>query len=430
MEKIDLRQKIIQFLKKYSNGISLTPLEAVSLFIIKLSSSENFEKNYIDKDTVINAIVQAKNLLGELDLYTINEDAALDSLLKKNLLIFSSSDQNVYFLSELGNSLVDALFKKEIENQSDVESNLYTIYQTIKSFENATNEEIRNFFRHSFYDLLLKLDMKIRTLKESINESKSDVKTALKAGNENSLRNFLEHLNKIKDIIKEMSSALSRYSSYNQILHLLNQLDKKTENDPETSEVIYRASRKLFSIKNELEIMLVDITEFIHRHISLFTLKINISALDKILQFQQKLLQYFGKKGIYLLKPSRSKPPEFRYNWQSHKRKDVFIDLENKVFTEQIDRYEQEEVEKIIGDIQTALSDGQELDYLSFIKRYPLVLGNMPKYYNLILSKLSELCIIVVLDDEIEHENVFYSHIKLYKKELTHHERKESFKNT
>lgn len=430
MEKIDVRQKITQFLKKYSNGISLTPLEAVSLLLIKINSSENFEKNYIDKDTVINAIILAKNMLGELDLYTINEDAALDSLLKKNLLIFSSSDQNVYFLSELGNSLVDALFKKEIENQSDVESNLYTIYQTIKSFENATNEEIRNFFRHSFYDLLLKLDMKIRTLKESINESKLDVKTALKAGDENSLRNFLDHLNKIKDIIKDLSSALSRYSSYNQILHLLNQLDKKTENDPETSEVIYRASRKLFSIKNELEIMLVDITEFIHRHISLFTLKINISALDKILQFQQKLLQYFGKNGIYLTKPTRSKPPEFRYNWQSNKKKEVFIDLENKVITEQIDKFEQEEIEKIVDDIRAELNSVNELDYITFIKKYPLVIGNMPKYYNLILAKVSDFCRIYVSDDEIEYENVFYSYIKLYKKEFIHHERKESFENT
>jgi len=37
----------------------------------------------------------------------------------------------------------------------------------------------------------------------------------------------LEHISKIRDILKEISASLSRYSAYNQILYYMGILEKK-----------------------------------------------------------------------------------------------------------------------------------------------------------------------------------------------------------
>jgi len=425
MEKKDYNKEILQFLKRYPSGINLTPQEIITLLFIKIYSDGNFEKNYIEKDLIFFAVQKTINLLNQLNTPTVREDVIVENLLKKNLLIFSSTSINSYYISDIGSSIIESIFYREIEDQSDVESNIYTIYMALKALENSDKKELKNFLTHPFYDLILKLDHKIRNIKEKINNSKNSIKVALKTGDETSLRKFIDELTNIKSIIKNITTSLSRYSSYNQIIYMLNMLQKKYEHDIEISDLIFRASMKLFGLKNEIENLLIEIAEFINRHTSLLTMKINVSSLDKIINFQQKLLTFFGKKGLCLSKPERMKPSEFRYKWQQNKRKPIYIEESNNIINDEIDQIEEDEVNIIVNELLEKVNKYQIINYTQEIIDYPLARGNLPKYYNLIISKLSEFITIIDAGKEIEIDGVFYSDIEIMIKKSIGNERKE-----
>lgn len=164
---------------------------------------------------------------------------------------------------------------------------------------------------------------------------------------------------------------------------------------------------KLFGLKNEIENLLIEIAEFINRHTSLLTMKINVSSLDKIINFQQKLLTFFGKKGLCLSRPERMKPSEFRYKWQQNKRKPIYIEESNNIINDEIDQVEEDEVNIIVNELLEKVNKYQIINYTQEIIDYPLARGNLPKYYNLIISKLSDFITIIDAGKEIEIDGVF-----------------------
>ena len=419
MHENEILEKIKYLLTKFPDGITLTHAEILTLYLLHLHKEEADENDFIDKEIVDIAIQRSFGYLSSFDCEVpLRTDTVMEKLIKKGFLLYSSTEKNAYYISEISSSVLRGLFNRDTETTSDVESNLNTILLSIKSLENADESDIDSFFRHTFFDLILKLDIKIKQLKEDIVDSKWEIKSAIRSGSEESFSYFLQGLEKIRERLKEISTSLSKYSSYNQILYMMNTMEKRFENSSEVTDNIHKASRKLFSIKNELENTLTDVTEFINRHVSLITSQISISALDKILEFQKKLLNEFTAYPVYLRKPKRLKVADFKYNWKTQERKPVYIDTENTVLKEEVDTLEREELKKIIDYIMKELEEKNYVDYIQTIMQFDLVKENLPKYYNKILYELPEICNVFVKNSEFKYENCYLSEISLSKQKV------------
>lgn len=414
MIKEYLLQQIKTLLEKFPDGVNLSPLEILSLYLLQLHKDEAAESDFINKDVVTIAIENAISYLKEYNYNVpVKTDTVMESLIKKKALLFSATERNSYYLSELATSIINGLFSKDLETISDVESNLNTLYITLKNLENSQPHEILNFFRHAFYDLVIRIDKKILQIKEEILNIKSAIKESIRRGDEDTFGLFLNQITRIRDLLREISLSLSRYSAYNQILYYMNALEKKCNDDNEIVESIHRAYRKLFGIKNELENTLTDVTEFINRHVSLITSQIRISSLDNILQFQKKLLMFFTIKPILLRKPKRQKVKEFRYRWKTETRKPIIISEENIVTEEEIDFFEKEEIEKIINHLMEMLLNNETISFVYEILKFPLVESNLPKYYNKILFEISDKIDILIDDAEFHYRDCYVSDIKI-----------------
>jgi len=421
MHENEILEKIKYLLTKFPDGITLTHAEILTLYLLHLHKEEAEENDFIDKDVVDIAIQRSFSYLSSFDCdLPWRTDTVMENLIKKGFLLYSSTEKNAYYISEISSSILRGLFDRDTEITSDVESNLNTIRLSLKSLEDADERGVNAFFKHTFFDLILKLDIKIKQLKEDIVDSKWEIKSAIRSGSEESFTYFLQALEKIRERLKEISTSLSKYSSYNQILYMMNTIEKRFENNSEVTDNIHKASRKLFSIKNELENTLTDVTEFINRHVSLITSQISISALDKILEFQKKLLNAFTSSPVYLRKPKRQKVTDFKYNWKTQERKPVYIDTENKVLKEEIDTLERDELKKIIAYILKELEGKHYIDYIQTIMQFDLVKENLPKYYNKILYDLPEICNVIVKDSEFKYENCYLSEITLSKQKVKH----------
>lgn len=421
MHENEILEKIKYLLTKFPDGITLTHAEILTLYLLHLHKEEAEENDFIDKDVVDIAIQRSFSYLSSFDCdLPWRTDTVMENLIKKGFLLYSSTEKNAYYISEISSSILRGLFDRDTEITSDVESNLNTIRLSLKSLEDADERGVNAFFKHTFFDLILKLDIKIKQLKEDIVDSKWEIKSAIRSGSEESFTYFLQALEKIRERLKEISTSLSKYSSYNQILYMMNTIEKRFENNSEVTDNIHKASRKLFSIKNELENTLTDVTEFINRHVSLITSQISISALDKILEFQKKLLNAFTSSPVYLRKPKRQKVTDFKYNWKTQERKPVYIDTENKVLKEEIDTLERDELKKIIAYILKELERKHYIDYIQTIMQFDLVKENLPKYYNKILYDLPEICNVIVKDSEFKYENCYLSEITLSKQKVKH----------
>ncbi|KAA0256867.1 hypothetical protein FHQ18_12130 [Deferribacter autotrophicus] len=417
MTEAEIIEKIKNLLTKFPDGITLSPVEIVTLYLLHIHKEESDENDFIDKEIVNIAIQRSMGYLSQFNCnIPIKTDTVMENLLKKGFLLYSATEKNAYYLSEISSSILNGLFSKDLETISDVESNLNTIYIALKNLENASINEIYGFFKHTFFDLIFKIDKKIMQIKEEILDIKAEIKASIRSGNEESFTHFLEYLEKIRNLLKEIATSLSKYSAYNQILYFMNILEKKCQNDGDTIDSIHKAYRKLFSIKNELENTLTDVTEFINRHVSLITSQISISSLDNILQFQKKLLLFFTKKKVLLRKPSRLRVKDFKYKWKTRPRKPVYIYTENIITHEEIDTFEKKEIEKIIEHLLMKLEKEGEIDYISEIIKFPLVESNLPKYYNKILFEISEKVSVILDSTEFKYENCYLSNIILKQK--------------
>jgi len=159
MIKKDLLPQIKNLLEKYPDGISFTPLEILTLYLLHLHKEEDNESYYLHREIINIAIENAIRYLKEYEYPTpFKTDTVLDSLIKKKALLFSATERNTYYLSELTISILNGLFSKEINTVSDVESNLNAIYITLKSLEHAEPHDIISFFRHTFIDLIKRID--------------------------------------------------------------------------------------------------------------------------------------------------------------------------------------------------------------------------------------------------------------------------------
>jgi hypothetical protein len=253
-------------------------------------------------------------------------------------------------------------------------------------------------------------------IKEEILDIKAKIKVSIGSGDEESFTHFLRYLEVIRSLLKEISTSLSKYSAYNQILYFVNILEQKLHDEADLIDNIHKAYRKLFGIKNELENTLTDVTEFINRHVSLITSQINISSLDRILEFQRKLILNFAKKKVLLRKPGRLKVKDFRYTWKTRPRKPVHIHIENTIKYEEIDKFEKIEIEKIKNHLLMTLEKEGRVDYISEIMKFPLVEGNLPKYYNKILFEISDEVTVIPEDSEFKYINCYLSNINLIQK--------------
>ncbi len=414
MTERELFDKIKFFISKYPNGLSLTPAETISLYLIYLFREETEEKDFIGKEIIFNAIERSFYFLSKFNSSVPDKTTTVfENLLKKSFLLYSATERDSYYLSDISISIVNGIFKRDIETVSDVESNLFTIYTMLVGLENEDTDKVESFFKHTFFDLVLKLDKKIRQLKEEIIDGKKEIKESIRSGSEDSFKDFLNALSKIQEKLKEISTSLSRYSVYNQILYQINKLEKKFETIDSTIIHIHRASRKLFSIKNELENTLSDVTEFINRHVSLITSQINISSLDKVLNFQSKILNFFHHTPIYLRKPKRLKVPDFRYSWKSQKRAPVIINSENKIVKEEYDTKENEAIKKIADFLIKKLKDNNILNFIEEIMQFDIVRKNLPRFYNKILFMISDKVEVELLNREFNYEKFYISEILL-----------------
>ncbi len=419
MNEKDILNKIKNLMLKFPDGISANPVEIVTLYILYLYKENSEGNNFIDKETFSMAVERSFEYLKNFDYYLpAKPETVMESLLKKKFILYSSTVKNCYYLSEISSNILNGLFSKDLETISDVESNLHTIHIALKDLENSSLNEINGFLKHTFYDLIYKIDRKISQIKEEIIDIKKEIKDSTRKGDEDSFSEFLKSLEEIRNLLKEISTSLSKYSSYNQILYSMGKLEKKADDDDETIENIHKAYKKLFGIKNELENTLADVTDFINRHVSLITAQISISELDNILEFQKKLLSVFCDIPIVLSKPKRMKVKDYRFKWKNMPRKPVLIEEENIITSEEIDLFEKQEIKRIINYLFDKLSKKDYLDFIEEIMKFEIVENNLPKYYNKILFEISDYINLELDETEYFYDDCFLSNIKIKLKQV------------
>jgi hypothetical protein len=126
---VDYKKNIQNLLKKYFTGINITPLELVTLYILHEQVNINDTKYYLNRETLIYSIQLSLNIFAEMKLPVVKEDTLIENLIRKNLLIFSSTSINTYYLSELSHNIINSLTISDMEDQSDIESDMYSIFK-------------------------------------------------------------------------------------------------------------------------------------------------------------------------------------------------------------------------------------------------------------------------------------------------------------
>jgi uncharacterized protein YdcH (DUF465 family) len=296
-EAVDYRVYALELVRRYPEGIVLNREDMLTLFL--MYEYVEGKVTPLSWDKMERLAAEALNLTEQKDK---RPSSILERLLRRGFLLVTDSQRHYYF-SSLATAIVKSLVQEDLQNRSDIESHLYTLYVTLSKITSDQHDKLADFLKHTFTNLAAAIMNKIVKIREEGAQLKDKIRQAIKQGEEQGLSIFLQELKGLQTAIAEMTEVLGPYSSYNHILTELRQREHYFVQHQmhQMDDMVCAAIDSLGLLKDQIEEVALDLTEFVNRTTAI-TARINLRHLDRLIEMQGKILTWFPLHPLCLRK--------------------------------------------------------------------------------------------------------------------------------